>query len=48
MRASRGGRTVAHARVDELAARFAANPADRVAFEALEEAHSMALPRAIR
>jgi Tfp pilus assembly protein PilF len=33
---------VAHARVDELAARFAANPADRVAFEALEEAHFVA------
>jgi Tfp pilus assembly protein PilF len=28
--------------VDELVARFAANPADRVAFEALEEAHFVA------
>jgi tetratricopeptide (TPR) repeat protein len=33
---------VATARVDELAARFAANPSDRVAFEALEEAHFVA------
>jgi len=33
---------VATARVDELATRFAANPSDRVAFEALEEAHFVA------
>ena len=33
---------MAQARVDELAARFAADPADRVAFEALEEAHFVA------
>ena len=33
---------MAHASVQELAARFAANPGDRVAFEALEEAHFVA------
>ncbi|MDP9135932.1 MAG: hypothetical protein M3N56_14030, partial [Actinomycetota bacterium] len=33
---------MAHASVDELSARFAANPSDRVAFEALEEAHFVA------
>jgi lipopolysaccharide biosynthesis regulator YciM len=33
---------LAHASVDEIAARFAANPGDRVAFEALEEAHFVA------
>ena len=33
---------MAHAGVDELSARFAANPSDRVAFEALEEAHFVA------
>jgi tetratricopeptide (TPR) repeat protein len=33
---------VAQATVDELSARFAANPSDRVAFEALEEAHFVA------
>jgi tetratricopeptide (TPR) repeat protein len=33
---------VGHASVDELSARFAANPSDRVAFEALEEAHFVA------
>jgi tetratricopeptide (TPR) repeat protein len=33
---------VAQASVEELSARFAANPSDRVAFEALEEAHFVA------
>jgi tetratricopeptide (TPR) repeat protein len=33
---------VAQATVDELSARFAANPSDRVAFEALEETHFVA------
>lgn len=33
---------MAHASADELAARFAANPSDRVAFETLEEAYFVA------
>ncbi len=33
---------MAHASVEDLSARFAANPSDRVAFEALEEAHFVA------
>jgi tetratricopeptide (TPR) repeat protein len=37
-----GEESVAHASTEELAARFAANPSDRVAFEALEEAHFLA------
>ena len=42
VRAPWGEEFVAHASVDELSARFAANPSDRVAFEALEEAHFVA------